>query len=317
MMLPTNTQQLGQLPVVVGVIGGQSWVFEYLTSLTSGDIQILNLSDMQLEAEVFLACDGLIGILDGNLGIAPQVISAWSQAADHDLPRVVLAVNTVNGRADFDEAIALTELVLNEDVAMRYYPIEEETEAKYVGLLDVLTHEILQPYLPPIQADSEHISLTSTEHEELVDLLAHADLSDGVFESHTSGMPVSLPRLRTIWDESHLVTVLPIDNQVSSQQIVSWLTSLKPIWLPTVSIQQETQNISDSERTLGIGIATGIARLWNVGADKNLEIRTLTNEVINLEHARCESNLLFDERIAVDDTIRPINTSYLVAAPRI
>lgn len=317
MMLPTNTQQLGQLPVVVGVIGGQSWVFEYITSLTSGDIQILNISDTQLEAEVFLACDGLIGILDGNLGIAPQVISAWSQAADHDLARVVLAVNTVNGRADFDEAIALTELVLNEDVAMRYYPIEEETEAKYVGLLDVLTHEIIQPGLPAIQADSEHISLTSTEHEELVDLLAHADLSDGVFESHTSGMPVSLPRLRTIWDESHLVTVLPIDNQVSSQQIVSWLTSLKPIWLPTVSIQQETQNISDSERTLGIGIAAGIARLWNVGADKNLEICTLTNEVINLEHARCESNLLFDERIAVDDTIRPINTSYLVAAPRI
>ena len=315
-MLPTKANLVESAPIVIGLLGGNPEVYEHLEMMMPRHCSIVELGERQIELGTLAMCDAIIGILDGNLGISPTMITSWADAIDHDLPRIILARHTVNGRADFDEAIALSELVLNEDIAMRYYPIEDETSPKYVGLLDVLTHEILQPSKPRVAADQEHINLTLDEHEELVDLLAHADLSDGVFESHTAGMPISLPKLRQLWDEVDLVTVLALDQWVSDEVLLAWINHRKPKWIPTVLKDDIATEVIQSDATVGIGICDGLARMWHVGQSTKLELRTETAEVIELI-GDVPSNLLKDHRIRIGDTIRPLNTNYLVTAPSI
>lgn len=315
-MLPTSEHAQPVAPIVIGLMAKDQLILEHLQSIAPKQVAILNLNEDLIDSGTLFSCDGVIAVLDGNIGISPEFITSWQVACDHDLPRLILAVNTVNGRADFDEAIALSELVLNEDIAMRYYPIEDDNAPKYIGLLDVLMHEILQPGKDPIQADQEHINLTVDEHEELVDLLAHADLSDGVFESHISGMPISLPRLRKIWDEASLVTVLPIDQWVSDEVIKSWLNSRNSIWHPVASFDQTTISINESDKPLGIGIGNGIARMWPSDSSCEMELKTQTAETVLLSKSSQEI-LLFDSRIRLGDTIRPVGSTYLVVAPSI
>lgn len=316
MMLPTNANMAERAPIVIGLLGGNPEVSKHLESLIPDYCAILDLGEKEIELGALSSCDAIIGLLDGNLGVGPTMITSWADAIDHDLPRIILAINTVTGRADFDEAIALSELVLNEDIAMRYYPIEDESSPKYVGLLDVLTHEILQPGMTPIPADQEHVNLTIDEHEEIIDLLAHADLSDGVFESHTSGMPVSLPKLKTLWNEAGLVTVLPLDQWVADEVLLSWINHREPKWIPTVIKGEITSDVLSTDQTVGIGICDGVARMWHVGEPMKLELRTENSEVIELT-GDLPNNLLRDHRIRIGDTIRPLSTNYLVTAPSI
>lgn len=313
-MLPTNANLVESAPIVIGLLGGNPEVSKHLENLIPSNCAILNLGDQEIELGALASCDAIIGLLDGNLGVSPTMITSWADAIDHDLPRIILAINTVTGRADFDEAIALSELVLNEDIAMRYYPIEDDSSPKYVGLLDVLTHEILQPGVAPVTADQEHVNLTVDEHDEIVDLLAHADLTSGVFESHASGLPVSLPKLRQLWDEVELVTVLPIDQWISDEVLLSWINHREPKWIPTVSKGEITTDALSIEETVGIGICDGIARMWHVGLPTKLELRTENSEVIELT-GDVPNNLLHDHRVRIGDTIRPLSTNYLVTAP--
>lgn len=327
-MLPIKSQDSNEIPLVVGVIGGNEHIFAQLAAIVPSDVALLSQSDLANGKENvdsspeshfgLLACDAVIGVIDGDQGIGTTQISTWTQLVDHDIPRIILASNTVQGRADFDEVLALSELVLNEDIAMRFYPVVDDAEEKYVGLLDVLTHEIIQPNKSTQPADSEHVSLTIDEHNELIDLLALADLDYDTYESHALGNPISLPKLRGLWDHSQLVTVLPFDNEVSNQILANWLSLRKPIWIPNVTIATETYSVSDLTSPLGIGIANGVARIWNQKQDSELEVSSSDdhgNETIKTISAKAKLNLIFDSTIKVGDTIRPCGSEYLVSAP--
>lgn len=324
MMLSSHTPDQAILPVVIGVLGAKPDIFDHLNKIisehsVSGHVQLLLATEEIVESGAILKCDGVIGILDGNLGLSAQTISLWNEIQDHNLPRIVLAINTVTGRADFDEAIALTELVLNEDIAIRYFPLEDDEVPKYIGLLDVLTHEILLPNENPTQADPEHINLTIDDHNELVELLVHSDLSESLFQAHLSGMPISLPKLKELWDISELVTILPIDQWVSDLQIQNWLTNRKSIWIPISGSKESGQeevndNVNEIGIPLGIGIAKGVARIWNYDKSTSLELVTQSNEIIEL-NGLGDGHLIFSDQIRVDDTLRPSGTNFLVTSP--
>lgn len=315
MMLSSNTKKIEFPPLVFGILGDNAVLTAHLKNFKATNCAFLELTDVLLDSGALITCDGVIGILDGNLGISPTFISAWNEAKDHDLPRVIVTINTITGRADFDEAISLGELVLNEDIAMRYYPIQSEEEPKYVGLLDVLTNEICQPQKSPIPADQEHIDLTIAEHDELIDLLVHADLTDVIFENHLAGLPISMPRLRELWLSDEIVTLLPMDQFISDTQILDWIAARKPRWLPTVSSDNGIQNIYEINKTLGIGIASGVARIWHHNPNTMLELITESSEVIPIKNEK--KILIYNSNVRRGDSIRPRNTSYLVIPPSI
>jgi hypothetical protein len=141
--------------------------------------------------------------------------------------------------------------------------------------------------------------------------------NSSIFLKHTSGLPISLPRLQDIWSEAQLVTVYPFDNQVSNQIINSWLSGIKPTWLPTITDGDETRSVANITEPVGIGVVNGIARLWNNSGATNLEISSKNNERVQIGSQATNTSVLFDSRIQVEDTIRPIYTSYLVTSPRI
>jgi len=314
MMLPIDPQPLSHSPIVIGFLGGDSAVLQRLLHDLGSHLSLLSVDQDLVESDTLLSCDAVVGLLDGNLGIGAEQILAWSLAVDHNIPRIILAVNTVSGRADFDEAIALSELVLGEDIAMRYYPIVEEDEQKYLGLLDVLTNEILIKGKSAQPADPEHISLTIDDHEELIELLVHIDPSDELLLSHTQGSPISLPRLKSLWQSSELVTVLPMDDGVCDELLKEWLNSIRSRWIPAVTFNDSTSDIVDFAELLGIGIAKGVARVWNHSKEIEVELHTSENEIISLG-ATQQANLIYDKRIRLGDTVRPVSTRFLVSAP--
>lgn len=328
-MLPTRLPEPNEMPLVVGVIGANDSILLKLSAILPNNVALLNHSDLDLDISEFsentethfglLACDAVIGVIDGDLGIGTDQITAWGQVVDHDIPRIILAVNTVSGRADFDEVLALSELVLNEDIAMRFYPIVDDAEENYVGLLDVLTHEIIQVNQPNQPADSEHVSLTIAEHNELIDLLALADLDSETYESHSQGNPISMPKLRDLWEQSTLVTVLPFDDDVANQELVNWLRRRRPIWQPTVHDSDNAISIMETDQPLGVGIANGVARIWNYAASQELEVLDVAGLNANQKAVRIkpksESILIFEPRIKTASTIRPVGSDFLVTAP--
>lgn len=319
MMLPT-TQDSNSVtspnPLVVGVIGANTEVRENLTRITPKHISVLSLDSDLVKSELIATLDALIGVIDGDLGLSPNLIEGWKKAFDCDLPRLILASNTVSGRADFDEVLALSELVLKEDIAIRYYPIEDDDQEKYIGLLDVLTHEIIMPNKEPFPADPEHINLTIDDHNELIELILHADLDQDLLSKHNSGLPISLPRLQALWLEVGLVTVLPIDQCVSAAQISQWLDQLMPIWKPDVFESGMGKELEQCTDTLGIGVGLGIARIWPKLKQEKLVLVSPELEESAIDEP-VEFGLLLDSRIRPGDTIRPKQSNYLLAAPSI
>lgn len=316
-MLSSNRQIELSSTRVVGVLGMTSQIRELLDPLANENLQFLEITDELLESNALISCDAVVGILDGNVGISAAFIDAWHVAADHDIDRIVLAVNTVTGRADFDEALALAELVLSEDVVIRYYPIvsDDEPEDQYVGLLDVLLHEIRQPNQLPIKADREHVDLTADDHDELVESLVHNDLNSEILSNHNAGLPISLPRLTQIWSNFDFVTVLPFDNQVSDEIFVEWLSVVKNRWLPIYTFQDRSGYVKDQDIPLGLGVGHGVARVWNLPTDLSMELHTDLNETLALAPSELTRHLLIDQRVRSGDVIRPLDSQYQVNAP--
>jgi len=317
MMLPIDPASTPLSPIVIGFLGENDVVFTQLEKLLAKNQSLLQLDQRFIDDGTLLTCDAVVGILDGNIGVGSEQIVAWQLAADHDLPRIVLAKNTVAGRADFDEAIALAELVLNEDIAMRYYPIVSEDEEQYIALLDVLTSEILKNGEIPVPADSEHVTLTEDDREELIEFLVHLDPSDEFLAGHLGGMPISLPRLKDLWHSRDLVTVLPIDNQISDDLLRVWFSNVVANWVPLFNLGETTKSVNSENITLGIGVGTGVARVWNATSALPIELHTLEKETLALGNLPQSTVLYFDKRIRRGDTLRPVSTSYFVSDPSI
>ncbi len=319
MMLPTkdtSSSATSDLPILVGIIGATSEVTNHLNTLLASNVAILPLAGELLAEETIGSCDGLIGLLDGDLGLSPELINSWAIASDYELPRLILAQHTVTGRADFDEILALSELVLNEDIAIRYFPIVDDEQQNYVGLLDVLTQEIVLPSGEVSAADDEHQNLTQDDRNELIELLSHQDLTGELLENQQKGFPVSLPKLRSLWDETNPMTVLPIDQWVSDSQIKSWLAKIPPRWIPDVFEAGVGKYISDCQDTVGIGIGLGVARLWQNNSVEKLVLINESDEEIDLDVPT--GNVIYlDSRIRRDDIIRPKHSNYLVRSPRL
>ena len=110
MMLPTSAHLTESAPILIGLLGGNPEFSKHLENLIPSNCAILDLGEREIELGTLASCDAIIGLLDGNLGVSPTMITSWADAIDHDLPRIILAINTVTGRADFDEAIALSDL---------------------------------------------------------------------------------------------------------------------------------------------------------------------------------------------------------------
>jgi len=283
------------------------------------NISLLIQASNAIEDTVLEAADGLMLILDGELGLDPHSISVWSKATDMSLPRHLGAVHVATGRADFDELIAIATRVLEPDLMVRYLPIDSEDDDAIVGQYDLLTADIhdCSSGIPVIRhGDPEHVALTADRRDDLFEELAHAGLADDAFDTHLQGMPVSIPALADAWTNEHIVSITALDNQVGVHILDEWFASVPTRWIPVVTEDSYVTSAADSRSPVGVGIGTGVARMW-AGAVQSGSLEIVIGEEVRPVVVQSQtSGCLIAEGIEPEATIRLVGSAALVSVPR-
>lgn len=282
-------------------------------------ISILPLLHDHIEESVVLAADAVVLVIDGNLGLSPAVIDIWRTMSDWDVPRQIAVVNSVTGRADFDEVVAICERVLEDALVVRYLPLENDDSTGVDGIYDILTSELhvrTQDGAQIRSADPEHVALTAEKRDVLIEDIAHSAMTDEQLEGIATGLPISIPAVEQAWINSGLVNVAPIDDAIASHIFSAWLRNLDARWLPMVHGGQDMFSVEEIPFVVGIGIGKGVARLWN-------RDRSIVLERLHGKHAPVSSDdfvvtgaLAFASNIRLGDVLRPQGSELKLTEPR-
>lgn len=267
--------------------------------------------------DLLTAADACLFMIDGNVGMSPIIIDLFREAQDLSLPIHIAVNHSVDGRADFDEVLAIVQRVLDPDAIGRYLPIESD-EGEGIGLFDLLAtdlHVLANGETEIRSSDPEHVNLTVDKRADVIEILAHYGLSDDQFESLASGNPISIPALEDCYWDNAIVKVTPIDQSVARNILTEWQSHVVNRWLPTVEINNSVIDVEHSDIPLGIGIAPGLARLWNSDRSIWLERINRRNAISDAMECSAIGGLLWARDIQVGDTIRPAETDLVVKAP--
>lgn len=267
-------------------------------------------TDSKIDDRLVEACDAFIAVLDGASGVGPGTIRSWNLARDLSKPRHFAATGIVNGRVDFDELTAVATRTMEPDLLVRFLPIDSDAEDSLAGIFDVLTtdiHEVNSANVIIRASDPEHVLLTADRRNDLFDQLAHSGLDDEALANHRSGLPISVTKLEAAWSHPDTVSITPIENQVGYQVLRTWLKSLSPEWIPTLTQNDTTIDVTESSVRVGIAITESLARMWS---EKDTTPLVAWNETQTIT-----PNVQFeDEVILITEKLEPGMT--LSAAPR-
>lgn len=268
--------------------------------------------------DLLTAADACVFVIDGNVGMNPAIIDLFREAQDLSLPIHIAVSHSVDGRADFDEVLAIVQRVLDPDAIGRYLPIESDEGDGIAGLFDLLAtdlHVLTNGEIEIRSSDPEHVNLTVDKRADVIEILAHSGLSDEQFQSLASGNPISIPALEACYWENTIVKVTPIDEAVARNILTEWQSHVTARWLPTVDINNTVLDVENCEIPLGIGIAPGLARLWNSDRSVWLERINRKNAISDAIECTVLGGLLWASDIHIGDTIRPAESDALVKSP--
>jgi hypothetical protein len=271
----------------------------------------------QADHRILDACDAFVASLDGAAGVDPKIMEFWSMARDVTLPRHILAFNVVNGRADFDELCAISSRVLEPDLLVRYLPIDSDDELSLTGVYDILTseiHALIDGEWITKAADPEHIAITSSAREDLFDQLAYLGLDDSTLDNHTSGLPISVTKLETAWSHPDVVTITPIDDGVGASTFGNWLSVLNPVWVPVLSVAENTYEAFEAGERVGIAITETLARMWGPGGDMKL-VQGIASEVMSIDVVEANPVAVLSNNLTAGATISTENSVAVLVAP--
>lgn len=244
---------------------------------TSNSITLVFVNPKSTWSSLIEQVDGVIAVLDGDLGLDPMLAQLWAAASDQDVPRIVVAPNTFRTRADFDEIVAIVQRVLEPDVLVRYLPIDDDLNAEqdtdYVGLFDLLSNDIrvyFENHATINLPDHEHFELTNDQREDLIEELVHTVLDDDALNNYSNGLPLNFSKLRELWNNDEVVSVLPVTNNVGADLLVEWIESREQRHEPIIHVDDHMFSDDDvygadalsAETTYGIAIAPHVIKLW-------------------------------------------------------
>jgi hypothetical protein len=271
----------------------------------------------QADPRVLESCDAFVASLDGAAGVDPKIVKFWSNARDVTLPRHILAFNVVNGRADFDELCAIASRVLEPDLLVRYLPIDSDDELSLTGVYDILTseiHALIDGQWVTKAADPEHIAITSSAREDLFDQLAYLGLDDSTLENHTSGLPISVTKLEIAWLHPDVVTITPIDDEVGVNTFSNWISTLKPVWVPVLNVDNTSCDAFEATERVGISITEDLARMWGPAGEKEL-FEKIDGESIPVSILESNQVAIKSSNLTPGDTIATQSSKANLVAP--
>ncbi len=282
------------------------------------NVTVLAVPYSQLVESLALASDGVVAIIDGNVGVSPALIDMWRSLVDWNVSRHIAVIGSANGRADFDEVVAIADRVMEESMLVRYLPIDNDDSTNLVGIFDVLTsemHVLDDGKITVRSSDPEHVQLTNDKREALIEDIAHYDPSDALVTAFEGGMPLSIPALEQAWINPDIVSVTPIDNGVGAQVVAAWMSTLINRWSPVIHEGDTSIAVDEVSETVGIGVSRGIARIWHTDRSVLLERVHARRTPVSTDDFTVDGGLCFATGIELNDTIRPVHSSYLLSEP--
>ncbi len=211
--------------------------------------------------------DGVILIIDGDVGLDLASQSLWAYASDIDLPRLVVTPDSARTRADFDEVVAIVQRVLEPDALIRFLPISDEESTDYVALFDLLSNDIRAydqlSQVSSLAPDSEHLELTNDQREDFIDELVHIILDDAALSNYNAGLPLNFARLRDKWNSDEIVSVLPVSEFLGIDLVLEWITERLVRVVPVVEGADELPALS------GVAIHPHVLRMWESNAARH------------------------------------------------
>ena len=303
-MLPSQSQQQLMAHLTIGVISPNQQRAEQLLRLLarkSGpnhansaaveNVTLKNLGEVGLSAisefvtlisvqshtdwEPLLdGLDGVILIIDGDVGLDRTSQSLWAYASDIDLPRLVVTPDSARTRADFDEVVAIVQRVLEPDALIRFLPISDEESTDYVALFDLLSNDIRTynqlSQVSSLAPDAEHLDLTNDQREDFIDELVHIILDDVALSNYNAGLPLNFARLRDDWNCDEIVSVLPVSELLGIDLVHEWINSRAVRVVPVVMGADEFPTLS------GVAIHPHVLRMWGSNAERGVGFELVT-----------------------------------------
>ena len=291
----------------------------------SPNVDALLVASQDVDHRVIEACDGVIFVVSAAEGIAPEISTIWNVCVDNDIPRLLVVTDLFSSYTDFDEMVAIAKRILQPNIETRYLPMADDNAEKMAGIFDLLSGEIWD-YTTGTRkirpADEEHISLTSEDRAELLEGIAVSAFTDDDLSVHQSGLTLVLQKYVDAWKHPHITATAPLENSHGFEIVLEWIHMLPARWLPEVNgtVTQESPD-SDlmSEVRFGLGISSGIARMWGPpSTDLVVHQSSALSNPASTVHVTSKDvfrSCLIDSSVNADDTICESDKTFKLRAP--
>ena len=135
------------------------------------------------------ACDGVLFVVSAAGGLDAVTAQLWAECASVGIPRAVVVTQLDRPRADFDEAVALCQRVLDAAVLPLHLPMHDD-DGSVAGLIDLLRESVVdhssgQRVERP--ADPEHRTLIASLRAELIEAVIAESEDETLLDRYLSG----------------------------------------------------------------------------------------------------------------------------------
>jgi len=138
------------------------------------------------------AGDAALFVLAAGGGLDARTAQLWQECAEAGMPRAVVVSQLDRRRADFDEAVALCQRLLGEDVHPLHVPMHGDDGA-VAGLIDLLRLRVADwSSGEPVDRapDPEHVALVEGLRADLLEAVLAESADDALLDRYLAGDPL-------------------------------------------------------------------------------------------------------------------------------
>lgn len=143
------------------------------------------------------AADGALFVMSADGGLDAVTGQLWQECAAGGLPRAVVVTQLDRPRADFDEAVALCQRVLDDSVLPLHLPMHDDDGA-VAGLIRLLDHRVVDHSTGERverPAEPEHVQLVAALRAELTEAIISQSEDESLLDSYLAGGQLDLTAL--------------------------------------------------------------------------------------------------------------------------
>ena len=143
------------------------------------------------------AADGVLFVVSATGGLDAVTAQLWAECAAVGVPRAVVVTQLDKPRADFDEAVALCQRLLDDSVLPLQLPMHDD-DGSVAGLITLLDSRVVDHSSGTRQerpADPEHVVLTEGLRADLLEGVIAESEDETLLDRYLEGAELDLPTL--------------------------------------------------------------------------------------------------------------------------